>query len=303
VSVATPVTFTVNQDTPTVTATAPNPEYLSYYVQYQANASLTVNVSSTLGTPSGTVSFMNGTSLADSTQGPVSLDASGNAKFNLGNLAKGTYSLTAVYSGDQNFAGVSYTIATFQVVAPGVLITSSPTTLSLTPGVVGSVTLTVQSIAGYGGDLTSISIGCATASLPSWSECTFDQTSFTVPVNGSTTVVMSISTNVPVNGGASSSALSKQSPFALAGMFGLGLLGLAFGRKTRFYGRTLTILCLMLLSSAAILGVTACSNSGYTHTPPEIVVTTPAGTTNVSVVATSGGSQVSLPFALSVTVQ
>ena len=64
----------------------------------------------------------------------------------------------------------------------------------------------------------------------------------------------------------------------------------------------LTIICLMLLSAGVIGAATACTNNGYTHTPPAPVVTTPAGTYSVVVTMNQNGTVVSLPFTISVTV-
>jgi hypothetical protein len=248
---------------------------------------------------------MNGSNLADPSQPPITLNGLGVATFNTSNLPLGTYTLTAVYSGDQNYMPENTQIATFQIIRPSVLITAAPTTLSVTPGVAGSVTLTLQGLVGFGGDQDAVGLLCTTATLPQWSECTFSNTTVTItPSGGSATVVLTLSTNVPVNGGSTSAAVrTAQPPWALAGIFGFGLIGLAFGRKTRFNGRALTIICLMLLFAGAFFGVTACTNSGYTHTPPAPVVTTPAGSSNVAITTTLNGQIVSLPFTLPVTVQ
>jgi uncharacterized membrane protein YuzA (DUF378 family) len=112
---------------------------------------------------------------------------------------------------------------------------------------------------------------------------------------------MTISTNVPVNGGAF--LRMGPAPWELAGLFSFGLFGLVFGRKTGFNRRALTIVCLMLMLTSAVFGVTACTNSSYTHTPPAPVVKTPSGTSNVVVTTTWNGTLVSLPFALPVNVQ
>jgi sugar lactone lactonase YvrE len=298
VSVAAQTTITVNQATPTVTVTTP-----ATYLLFGGSNTITATVASGVGVPTGTVSFMNGSALADPTQPPTTLNGLGTATFNTSNLARGTYTLTAVYSGDQNYSGASIPVATFQVINQSVLITATPATLTLTPGVPGQVSLNLQGLVGFGGPESAVVLGCTTTSLPQYSECTFDNTTIQItPAGGSATVVMTISTNVPVNGGATAK-LKAPAPWALAGLFGFGLIGLLFGKKTRFNSRIFTLLCLMLMLTSALFGVTACSNSGYTHTPPAPVVTTPSGTSNVVVTTTWQGTLVSLPFALPVTVK
>lgn len=300
--------FTVTTATPSVTVTpvtTPDPMNKVLYVALNSNATMTVNVSSTVGVPTGSVRFMKGNVPADPTQDPIPLDGNGNATFNTKNLALGTYNLTVAYQGDQNYAPVSISATPFQVINPSVLITASPSTLTLTPGVPGSATLNIESLVGFGGvgsTVPAINLQCDNPSLPRYSECTFSVTSTQVPNPGSTTVVMTISTNAPVNEN-NAASLSTASPWTLAGIFGFGLLGLTFRKKSKAIGRAFMIVGLMLLTAGAIFGVTACSNSGYTHTPPAPHVVTPSGTYQVGVVVTENGEVVSLPFTLTTTVQ
>jgi hypothetical protein len=297
VSVAPQVTFVVNPAVPNATVSTP-----ATYVQFNQPNTITATVVSAVGVPTGTVAFMNGSQLADPSQPATTLSGLGTATFDGSKLARGTYNLTAVYSGDENFASVSIPIGTFEVIDPSVLITASPSSLTVTPGKAGSVTLTLQGLVTFGGDKVAVSLACDTTTLPKYSECSFDNTTIGILSNGTATVVLTISTNVPVQSGSSAALKSASAPWALAGMFGFGLLGLVFGKKTRLNSRALTMLCLMLLFLSAVFGVSACSNSGYTHTPPSPVVTTPAGTSNVAVNITWEGKIVSLPFTLPVTV-
>jgi sugar lactone lactonase YvrE len=300
VSSATQVSFAVNPAAPTFTVSAP-----ATYLLFGGANTISASVTSTFGVPTGTVTFMNGSALADPAQGAVTLTGLGQATFNTNNLALGTYNLTAVYSGDENYAASTVKIGTFQIINPSVLITASPATLTVTPGVAGTVALTLQGLVGYGGPQVSVTLACATTSLPQYAECSFDNPSVAItPAGGSATVNLTINTNVPVNSGSSASVETKAPGWALAGMFGFGLIGLAFRGKFRFDGRALMIVCLILLSLGGIFGVAACTNTGYTHTPPAPVVTTPAGSSSVVVTATDNtlGKVVSLPFTLPVTV-
>jgi hypothetical protein len=113
--------FIVNRATPTVTSSTPNP-YILIANQY----TITVKLASPVGTPTGSVVFMEGSKVADPTQSSITLDANGNASFNTSNLALGTYGLTAVYSGDVNFAPVSSAPIDFQIVNPSVPISAAP---------------------------------------------------------------------------------------------------------------------------------------------------------------------------------
>lgn len=298
VSSAKQITVTVNPATPTFTVTSP-----PTYVLLSGQNTITATVTSTVGVPTGTVTFMNGSALADPTQGAATLSGLGQSTFSTSNLALGTYNLSAVYSGDQNFAPATLSIPAFQIINPSVLITASPSSLTVTPGTPASVTLTLQGLVTFGGPQVAVVLACQNSTLPQYAECSFDNPSVSInPAGSSATVVLTINSNVPVNSGATASARQGPPSWTLAGMFGFGLIGLLFGKNKRFNSRALNILCLVCLLAGSLFGVTACTNSGYTHTPPAPVVATPAGSSNVTVTATEAGKVVSLPFALPVKV-
>jgi hypothetical protein len=281
-----------------------------YYVLVNSTSTITVTVSSTLTpSPTGTVTFMNGSQPADPKQVNQPLDANGQVVFSLQNLPVGSYNLTAVYSGDSNFAQTSGTPVTFTVLQPSVLLTASPTSVSTTAGTPVSATITLESLVGFSAQ-GGVNITCDNSTLPQYSECTFNnpQPALCPPPGISsancyptTTTVVTISTNIPVNVG----SLPSESPFELAGILGLGLLGLGL-RKKRLISRGLfNVVCLTLLLAGAVAGFTGCTNSGYTHTPPAPHYVTPSGTKNVSIIVTdeSSGQQYSLPFTLPVTIK
>jgi hypothetical protein len=301
-------TLTVAQAVPGVSLTEPSnitPILGVYYVPLGSNTTLSTSVTSKAGTPTGTVSFVNGTAVADSTQNPVVLDANGNATFTTENLAAGTYNLTAVYNGDQNFSTVTSPTITFQVIPPSILITAAPPTLSLTPGTPVQTVLTLQSLVGYAAQNSlygGVSIACDNTTVPQYAECTFDVPQVQVAAGGSGTTTLTISSNLPVN---VASARTGPAPFAFAGLFGAGLLGLTFRRRAGLHRGTLTALCLLLVLAGASMGVIGCTNSGYTTTPPAPHVVTPSGTYNVKLYATDphDGTVKTLPFTIAVTVQ
>jgi hypothetical protein len=148
--------------------------------------------------------------------------------------------------------------------------------------------------------------------LPQYSECTFNYanpSTGTEAVGASgavpTTIVMTISTDVAVNGGTTAS-VTKQSPWALAGLFGLGLVGLIAGRKKLY--RSMAVICIAMMLSGLFMGLTACTNAGYSTPPPAPKVTTPNGTYNVQIItydpeALIQNSLTSPVFTLPVTVQ
>lgn len=279
----------------------------TYFAQATKSSWFTASVTSTVGTPTGSVSFLAGTQPADATQPQNALNASGIANFTLSNLPTGSYTLVAQYNGDQNFAPESITLPVFQVIVPSVEITSNPASASTKAGTPVQTTLNVMPLVEYTGQ---ISLQCVSASLPQYAECTFaypNSGQGTIGVSGTTasTVVVTISTNVPVNSGVASA--ERHEPWALAGLFGFGLLGLIAGRKR--FNRYLTMVCLAVMLSGAFMAMTSCTNAGYSTPPPAPKVTTPSGTYHVQITGYNPSSlqQVSLantpPYTVQLTVQ
>jgi sugar lactone lactonase YvrE len=305
-------TFVVAQATPTVTLSEPggiSPINGTYYVLQGATATLQAAVSSTVGSPSGSLEILNnGSAPADPTQNSLTLGANGTATFNTSNLAVGTYNLTAVYAGDVNFASVTSPIVTIQVINPSALITVNPASVSTPAGTPVTSALTITPLEGYSPQM-GVQMYCEVQpvdTVPPDAECTFD-----VPLVMFSSVVgapptpqvthVTISSNIPVN---ETSMTRGNSPIVFAGMVGLGLFGLALRRRGKFNRAPLTALCVLLLFAGTLLEFTGCTNSGYTTTPPAPHVTTPAGTYNVSIYTLDlGTNQISsLPFTLSVTI-
>jgi len=299
-------TLTVTTAAPKVTITNPSnisPILGTYYVKAGTSTTLTASVTSSLGTPTGNVSFLNGSNVADATQNPVTLTASGSATFNTLNLAAGSYSLTAQYNGDQNFSKVSSAAATFQVIPPSLLFTASLGAVTTVAGTPVMSKLTLQSLVGYeatNAQNGGVLLACDNTTVPQYSECTFDVPQVQVSVQTPGTTTVTLSTNIPVN---VASIHSLGSPIAFAAVFGLGLLGFGFSRR-RAGSRLIGSLCLAVMLGAASLGAVGCTNSGFSKTPPAPQVTTPAGTYNVRIYAKDPKTLavVTLPFTLTVTV-
>ncbi|HVN93628.1 MAG TPA: Ig-like domain repeat protein [Terracidiphilus sp.] len=270
------------------------------YVYWTKPTYLSAIVSSTVGTPTGTVTFTQNGNPADPTQGvggAIAPNGNGVATFLLQNLGLGVYNLSAVYSGDVNYAPVTVPVAPFYVISPSVQITVTGGA-TITPGTPAQVTLTLMPLVGFS---ENVSLECNSAdapiklaptnpvsTLPPYSECTFNYanpSTGTVAVGASgavpTTIVMTISTNVAVNGG-TSAALVRPSPWALAGMFGLGLFGLIAGRKKLY--RSMAVICVGMMLLGLVMGMSACTNAGYSTPPPAPKVATPAGSYNVQII-------------------
>jgi hypothetical protein len=263
----------------------------------------------------------------DPKQASIPLDSNGNAVFSTTNLPQGVggvpavYNLTVVYNGDAsdpNFATSTFKYPTFEVINPlfeAVQVTGTPVTAtSVTPaaltvvaGTPGSYTLSLMPLVGFNGN---VQLACA-GGLPNNSSCTFSYAAGTnglvaLGANGPVpnTITVTINTNVP-EPPTTTSSIKRSEPWSLAGIFGVGLVGLLAGRKR--FNRYLTMICLGLMLSGAFMGITACTNNSYS-TPPHIPVTVTApGTYQVQIVTLdpSNGQQNSLStpvFTLALTV-
>ncbi len=248
--------------------------------------------------------------------GTAALNASGTATFNTANLAAGpstsqigqVYNITAVYSGDANFASTTSAVTSLEIVPPSALITANPASITTKAGVPVQSTLTITPLEGYAPKLGA-TLFCDNTTLPQYSECTFDVPTVDIydAKGAPVTSHVTISSNLPVNVGAlrKSEPLGRgPSPVEYAGLFGLGVLGLALRRKTRLNAKLLTLACVLVLAGS-FAGLAGCTNSGYTHTPPSPQVTTPSGTYHVSIytVDLTTNQRSSLPFTLTLTVQ
>ena len=285
----------------------PNPKFVTSwagntYVQVSNPVWISASVSSTVGAPSGTVTYLINGQPADPSQGvdgSIALNGNGIASFSLQGLTTGVYTLSAVYSGDVNYASETIAVGTFYVIVPSVQVTQTTSgTVSITPGTPVQVSLTLMPLVGFSG---SVSLECnstdapvkivvtnPSTALPSYSQCTFayaNTVTGTSPVGSSgpsaTPIVVTISTDVPTNNGATS-AVSHSAPWELAGIFGIGLAGLIAGRKR--LNRCLVVICAVFTLAGVFAGLTSCTNAGYSTPPPAPKVTTPSGTYNVQII-------------------
>ena len=123
-SASTSVTITVaGPSSNTALASSLNPS------QAGQSVTITATVTSTAGTPAGTVTFKDGAA----TLGLRTLDAGAQATFRSSLLAVGTHSITAIYAGSPSF-GPSTSTALSQVVNPAGA-PAAPVLLSLSPGI------------------------------------------------------------------------------------------------------------------------------------------------------------------------
>ncbi len=229
---------------------------------------MTATVTSTGGTPTGTVNFFNGTTQVGS--GTLS---NGTATFNYNPsaLAGGTYSMTATYPQSGNFAA-STSAAQILSVHDFTIKANPPTVTVTAPGQSGTTTLTIGPLGGFNATITYTCSG-----LPSEATCTFAAVS-------ATSETLTIATTAP------SSRLDR-SPFGRSrgffyAMLLPGFLGLvisAGNRKRTLRGTRLLALIAVLAISTLWMPACGGGNSTAPSNPG-----TPTGSTPVTLTATAG---------------
>jgi len=269
------------QNTPTVALTA-TPATATIGTTIALKATLT----SSAGTPTGTVYFMDGSTVLNTF---TLTGTSGIASYSTASLAVGSHSITAVYSGDTNFASVTSTSQTVTINAlpATVSLAANPSSLTIESGAAGTTVITVTPAGGYTGTLT---FSCGT--LPMSASCSFSPATL-VFTGGATAQTSTLTISTTSTHAMLALSLDRRLPvFAFAGLF---LLPLALRRRAKLKSHWSVLPILALAGLFATLGVSGCSSSGGSAT------NTPAGSYTVPV--TVSGGTASNNLSLQVTVQ
>ncbi len=240
--------------------------------------------SSTSGSPTGTVQFLNGSTLL----GTVSV-SSGSASLTVSGLSAGTANLSTVYSGDTNFTSSTSTL-NITVASPILSVASSASALSIKQGASGSVIVTVSAT----GSLNQrVNLTCS--GLPYGAACGFSPASFTL-ASAPVTTTLTITTTAPVaNTAVPALPGSKRngSILSLACLIACG----ALWRNRRVVARTLLLMLLCLAIGSTLSG---CGGSGAS-TPSMSSGGTPLGASMVTItVSAPGTASQTIPLTLTV---
>jgi sugar lactone lactonase YvrE len=266
--------------TATVVTASPNP------ASFGATVTLGATVSSASSSPTGSVSFYDGTMLI----GTASLSAN-TASYAASTLAVGTHSITAHYTGDSNNAA--------NVSSP-VELTIAPISVQVTPGVTtiapgGSITanVVVGSAANYTG---TVSLTCtvvyqgegAAANTPG---CEVAPATVTLSAGGTQAATLTITTF------AQSAKLQNRVEGKIVAC-GLGFGGMVLFVLLHLRNRGAGIMAFVLLA------LTIATGCNQTPPPPPAPVTTPGTTAGTYVVTLSSVAEsVTTTQTLSITVQ
>jgi len=245
--------------------------------------SLTAKVADFQGEPvsEGSVSF----ETAKGSLGSVFVE-DGVAVLKRANLPSWAGTVTAVYHGDAAYANSSAATTVLPAAAsslPGFTVTANPSTVTVTPGQFATIQLTVTSQNGFS---EAVNLSCS--GLPGASTCNFNPVVLTPPANGSIASAMQITTTAP-----SGLSSKNENPFhgsrAAFAIVVPGLLALAgVGALRRKHFGALRVLGIVLLLSAASMGLTACNQRySYEHYHPAPNYGTVAGNYSIVISAYS----------------
>jgi sugar lactone lactonase YvrE len=226
-----------------------------------------VAASSTTGTPTGSISFLDGGTLLAT----VAVGGTGSAVFTSSTLAIGVHSITAIYSGDTNFIA-STSPALPETITDFTFVVSGASTQSVNPGETASYNFTVQTQSG----VTPLAITFTASGLPAGATATF--TPSTLPAGSTTTgVALSIQT---AGLQAANSRPVRPSQIALLSWSVAFLLPLLRSKRIRASLSRLPRTLLLAAAGVAILGIVGCGGAGFfAHSPTSYTVTVTGTTT------------------------
>src|SRR5215469_3364366 len=269
--------------------------------------------SATSGTPTGNVTFLDGTAQI----GTAALNANAQATLSTSSLAAGSHSIRAAYSGDASFAPSTSAVLIESVTAPlDFAVTAAPggfTSATIKAGQTAMYSLELSLTGGVPTDQLTVTATCA--GVPPKATCSGPTAPVTVTQGAPATVAISISTTA-------NSSLIPWGPFSLRqpmnrwrvlGLFVLLVFLSMLVRNNagtrRFHRRPASpaFVAAALACALAAVTITGCNGGSMSSTPPPVANGTPAGTYTLVLTFTatqpSGGAHLSHTQQLTLTVQ
>jgi len=283
-STATTISLHISQATSTVTLTSS-----ASSVVLTNPLLFTTTVSSTTTTPTGTVSFLDGTTPLG--QGTLS---NGVAVLSTSSLTAGSHTITAVYSGDANFSAATSGAITESVLdfsltnvggSGGASGSATSPSQTVTPGGTASYPLTILPTNGtifpapITLSLTGLPSGATATIAPSWTQLT--STSWSFPANVALpATTLAIQTPSAVARLEPGTEFHRKFPPVALGLLLLPLVGMR-RRLGKTLGRTIFTLFLLMAGASAMAGLSGCGASsgffGQAETTYNVLITATSG--------------------------
>ncbi len=244
--------------------------------------------STVTGIPSGTVKFLDGTTVL----GSSALAAAGTATLSVATLGSGAHSLTAQYSGNATFAaGTSSAVSlTVNAAMPAFAVAASPALGSVAPGSSVTTTLTLTPSGGFTG---AVALSCA--GLPTDATCAFSPSSVTLGASAATSTLTIATTG--------QTAALNGIPWGPGGIvLGAFLIPLFRSRRVNAQIRVLACTALLTIGTCGLHGCggddSGSSSGGGTGGGS---AGTPAGKYTIVITATAGTMTHTVNYTLTVT--
>ena len=280
-SPATIVTVTPAATTTTLTSSL-NPAPFGAAVTFNANVA---GSNATTGpTPSGSVSFYDGT-----TQLSTATLTGGLASYTTSELSVGSHNITAAYTATSNFASSTSSVLIQVINAATFTLSAAPASQTLYTGQAAVYTATVTPGIGF-----NLPVALSCSQLPANTTCTFSPATVNSTSWNSTLTIQTTAPGAPTSTTTSQNASSKLGAIGLA-----GLLLLFLPRPLRRYRKGWQLLLLAFASMAACIAITACSGPG------PINGGTPTGSQTITItgIATNGSQSLTQTTTVTLNVQ
>jgi hypothetical protein len=290
------VNYTVNSTNGTLTinkaGAVPAVQSSAPMVLLKNNVTFTAHVTSaTSGMPTGTVNFVDGSTLA----GSAALDNTGTAILTLSTLAAGPHNITAVYAGDANFTAstssvLNETVQDFQFIINGASVNDSTQAVLSSVVVSGQVATYQFQMSPTNGATFPSAVTLSLSNLPAGVTYTITPSTLAAG-SGTQSVTVQVQTAKSVasmgNGGTGLSLFA-------AGLLLLPMMGMVWLRCALRSQTKRLALALLVFVVLGVLGMTGCGSGGngfYDHA---------AQSYNLQLNGTSGALQHFTTFGLTV---
>jgi hypothetical protein len=225
-------------------------------------------------TPTGLVAFVD---LNGGPLGTAMLDTTGTATLSTSSLSAGNHFLVASYGGDGLYAANKSLNILVTVAALDFAVTIPSNSVTVHAGQPAVYTMNVSAANGFA---RAVNFSCSSG-LPALATCLFNPMTLTGAGSTTLTITTAASTATPPASGLSAYWRATSGIFGLPAAAVLLVGGLAAGKQRR---SSFTLVALLALTA----GITSCGGGGGSSNATQSPGT-PAGTSTVTITATSGG--------------